>query len=193
MHRLSDPAQQHLAPYRFPTSPSSEEIASLLAAAGETPLAEDVRDVVTILLHTGMRPSELCELRWSDVDFEERSITINSPKTLRARRIPIAGKTIDVLRARRERQPSTDYVFGQRPRSVLNRVARRINLLCDRIGARRITLHSFRHAFAEWWCNSGGDCWLLASIMGFRLTHRNLINISHLYDSAARFQAQLEN
>jgi len=194
MKQVSAPAPQRGVAYRFPTPPSTQEIAALLAAASKEPEAIDVQDVLIILHSTGMRCNELCDLRWSDVDFEERSIIVNSRKTLQVRRIPITDETTAVLRARHERQPNSDYILGSAPRCLLNRIIRQIDVLCDRIGGHRITLHSLRRAFAARWIASGGSPESLASVMGLsRLGHSSEMSTSRAYLNASRLQAKLES
>ena len=37
---------------------------------------EDVRDVITFMAFTGMRVSEVCGLRFCDIDFNKHNITV---------------------------------------------------------------------------------------------------------------------
>jgi integrase len=71
-----------------------------------------------LALTTGMRPGELCGLKWDDVDFDDGAIRVQrtlvrdkngwylrDPKTARGKRlIPIPQQTIDALRAHKARQ-----------------------------------------------------------------------------------------
>lgn len=71
-----------------------------------------------LALVTGMRPSELCGLRWQDVSLDERVVRVRQtlvrdkqgwrlrePKTTAGRRtIPIPAATVDELRSWQERQ-----------------------------------------------------------------------------------------
>jgi integrase len=71
-----------------------------------------------LALSTGMRPGELCGLKWEDVDLEQGTISVQrtlvrdrngwylrDPKTARGKRlIPIPEQTVDALRAHKARQ-----------------------------------------------------------------------------------------
>jgi integrase/recombinase XerC len=170
MKHISAREQQSAVPHRFPTPPSSAEITSLLAAASEEPKAADIGDVVTFLLDTGMRRKELSELRWSDVDFEARRITIRQPATSQRhyRCVPITRKTAHILAARHKRESESTYVLGKNPEVTLRRVTMHLKNISARLGIPTITLHALRHAFAARWCYSGGDPFLLPNIMGYR-------------------------
>jgi hypothetical protein len=52
--------------------------------------------------------------------------------------VPIGAGLLETLRQRRERQPDSDYILGASPHSVLDRVARRVGVLSERIIGRRL-------------------------------------------------------
>jgi integrase len=69
-----------------------EEEARLLAAC--TGLREHLRAIVICALDTGMRQGELFKLAWSDVDFDNRIITVQAfnTKTLRQRQVAMTER-----------------------------------------------------------------------------------------------------
>lgn len=93
-----------------------------LKGFGPSALAVGVR----IALSTGMRQAEICALRWSDVNFDERTIRIrqslsresgryvlSEPKTASSlRRVPFGENLATVLSARRELMRSEREEFG---------------------------------------------------------------------------------
>jgi integrase len=195
MHQASDPEQQRRLRRPFPTPPSSKEIAALLKEASKEPKAVDVRDVVNILCKTGMRRGELRGLRWLDVDFEEKAITITSSRNGMVRRVPVGEGVLEILRGRRERQPGSDYVLGASPHTVLDRVARLLRILSVRIVGRPLNLHSFRHAFGMHWVRLGGDLGSLAFVMGHTsvlTTIRDFRSPAERFRLAARHLARFE-
>ena len=52
-------------------------------------LPEYLRPLVTVAIHTGLRRGELLSLRWEDVDFSARVITVRVSKSGEGRRMPI--------------------------------------------------------------------------------------------------------
>jgi integrase len=153
-------------PTRIPTPPSSEEITRVLEAAKNGPVAQDLDDVVTLVLQTGMRTRELSNLRWTDVYLEKRYIAVYSNMRPQARRIPISTVALRILSVRLEREPASEFVLGSRPEHLLDRVARQLRALSGQLCSRPFGLHALRHAFAAQWVSSGGSAVTLASVMG---------------------------
>lgn len=131
-------------------SPISEQIkAGGAAPAEKTPLTEDqcrallnaVKEtraylLVLVLLHSGLRIGEALGLRWSDIDFEEGTLTVNRSivypednrsgeineemKTKNAHRtIPLPWHVIDELGLERQRSNSI-WVFSMKNGSFLS-------------------------------------------------------------------------
>jgi integrase len=87
---------------------SADEVAELLEAAADTRLYAPIMVAVT----TGLRRGELLALRWSDLDLEKATLSVNraleetgagvafkAPKTARSRRtMPLAQITVQALR-----------------------------------------------------------------------------------------------
>ena len=55
--------------------------------------------LVLIALHTGMRKSEQLKLKWTDIDFQRKLITIKETKSGEARRVPMNQIVIEALKA----------------------------------------------------------------------------------------------
>jgi integrase len=129
--------------------PSIEEILHLVAIAIDMPGGLDFRDVVSLIWNAGLTPGELLGIRWSDVNFDDRIITVSSITGKHIRRIPFGEKVWLMLRARLERANSSDAILGAAPNVVLGRVSRRLRALsadsCDNI----VTLIGLRRAFVQ--------------------------------------------
>src|ERR1035437_1309648 len=52
------------------------QLNQILAMTEKDPALSDVHDVVTMIIATGMRVREIRDLRWADVNFAQREITI---------------------------------------------------------------------------------------------------------------------
>jgi len=93
-------------PVRFSRVLSREEEARYLNAA--SPL---LRDVATVMLETGLRPSEVCQLRVGDLDQQFRSIRVRKGKTASAQRhIPLTNRAYELLQGR-VKQAGGDWLF----------------------------------------------------------------------------------
>jgi integrase len=92
---------------------SREDENKLLAACSPNAL---LNAVVTLALNTTMRKNEIRTLRWSQVDFEKRTLTVGKSKTdgSSGRLIPLNPPAFDALikwAGRLVESDSTDYVF----------------------------------------------------------------------------------
>ncbi len=58
------------------------------------------RDYLMLVLLTGLRRSEALKLRWDDVDFKERSITIKDTKNHRPHTLPLSDYLVSLLEDR---------------------------------------------------------------------------------------------
>jgi integrase len=72
------------------------------------------RDLVKLLMLTGQRRQELGGLRWTEINFEDRLITLPAErcKNGRAHSIPLSEPALAILAARAEGSGSSDLVFG---------------------------------------------------------------------------------
>lgn len=139
-----------------------------------------LREVIIALSCTGLRISELASLKWSDIRFDDRALTIadesgfvdqgadrRSTKSSRSRNIPIRNELLSLLKALK---PRGVYVFlGPRggrlkPDTVRNILVREvISKLAAEFpkryaGVRSFEdgrLHSFRHYFCSVCANTG--------------------------------------
>ncbi len=173
--------------------PTPREIAELVSAADSMPDAADFQDVVSIVANTGIRPAELCNLRWPDVDFERKCLSIGASGGARARRIPLGDKALALLRVRRQRQPDSEFVLGRSPRLVLERASRRCRLLSVQTCRRVVTLRLLRLAFLNRWVDSGGSLEALTLISGVAQTSRCAkLDLEQKFEIAVHHQAQVE-
>jgi integrase/recombinase XerC len=163
-----------------------EEFARMLAAA-ECParripgLAVRDRLVLTALVYTGLRRSELIAVRWGDMDLdgERPSLLVRSGKGGRPRRQPIPLQLVAELhRHRREREPSpSDPVFcglrgGPLQPTALARVVSRCATRAEL--TKHVTAHTLRHTAATWLRQATGDARLVAEYLG----HADLSTVS---------------
>ncbi len=66
-------------------------------------------DMILLAVRTGLRFGELIALRWEDIDFQEKSLTVNrsivrniegSPKNNKSRKIPLTSSVFEMLKVR---------------------------------------------------------------------------------------------
>jgi integrase len=122
----------------------AEEVKLLAACSGAR---AHLRAIVICLVDTGMRRNELLQLRWEDVDFDARLLTIQArnTKTLRQRQVPMTSRVASELESLRivSEQGKTDIVFGVTEFKRSFGTARKL------AGLENLRLHDLRHTAAS--------------------------------------------
>jgi len=152
---------------------------------------------VLLALCTGMRIGEVCALKWEDVDFNQKIITVkytvgriynceskstekinSSPKTSNSyREIPISKQLLHSLKVVKK-SSLLPFVVGssinsKEPRSYRNYFAR----LLKRLGIPQVVFHGLRHTFATRCIESQCDYKTVSVILG----HSNIATTLNLY------------
>ena len=132
--------------------PTDEEVKSLLEHSKGTLIEAPL----FLAACCGLRRSEICALKWSDVDFKKKTITIrgalvydeNNELVLKKTKTTAGTRTIqmipiveEVLARIREKDADKEYVTSLTPNAVYHRY---IDLL-DKCGVRHYRFHSLRH------------------------------------------------
>ncbi|MCU0809947.1 MAG: site-specific integrase [Thiobacillaceae bacterium] len=92
---------------------TDEELPVLLKAVRAS-AHPDLLPAVLLALTTGARKGEIMGLRWSQIDFKRRAITLNHGETKNdaGRALPLAGEVVELLQARAKvRRIDDDRVF----------------------------------------------------------------------------------
>ncbi len=163
--------------HRDPRCPavSADEIAARAA--------EDAQDaeLVRVAAYAGLRRGELVALRWKDIDFPGRKITVvrsmsgdvltNSTKSRRARDVPLpdqAAAALDRLSRRVDFTGPNEYVFCNRYGRQLEPSAlrRRFERARDAAGLPALRFHGLRHTYGSLLVGGGVDLVSVQSAMG---------------------------
>lgn len=74
-----------------------DQISTILSAADDS---FGTKDIFLLLIHTGMRVSELLSTKTSDINIAERTIRIHETKTATKRIVPIPTNILPIIEAR---------------------------------------------------------------------------------------------
>jgi integrase len=151
-----------------------------------------LREVITVLIHTGMRKGELQGLKWSDLDFNRGLITLPRTKSGKVRYIPMNGVVKQTLLQRRIAKESPALVFpGTQPDKPWD-FCTAFDLARVRAGLPDVRIHDLRHTFASHLCMKGADIMTVKELLGhssLEMTQRySHLTDHHKADAVARLE-----
>jgi integrase len=126
-----------------------------------------------ILLHTGLRKSELANLEWDDVDFERKVIKVTAkdgwcPKGKRDREIPMNDELLELLLKMRS-EPKRKYVVEKNNAKRYDRALwENFQRLAKKLGIENANIHTFRHTFASYLIMNGVDLVTVKELLGHK-------------------------
>ncbi len=182
-----------------------ETLAAILDACTDP----DLRRLINLAVHTGLRAGELLGLRWADISWDHSLLQVKrarndfavsgfaEPKTAAGRRaIALSGREKEILREHRAAQgerrlslgpawPNNDLVFPRSdgmPENVAN-LARRWRDLCRRAGVVGLRFHDLRHTSATIALASGVHPKIVQERLGHTTISVTLDTYSHVLPS----------
>ncbi|WP_214629627.1 tyrosine-type recombinase/integrase [Paenibacillus agaridevorans] len=152
---------------------TKEQVVSLLEQPDRNTFS-GFRDytMMLVLLETGMRISELCNLKISDLFFKEQEIRITRGKGGKARRVPIQQTCAKVIRRYLDNRGDleTDALFVNLNNEKISTRALQEKMheygFASSINGVRVSPHTFRHTMAKFYILNGGDPFTLRRILG---------------------------
>ena len=193
---LSNPAEGIRSVAEEPLAPRALERKEQLGLLRAVRKSGNLRDlaIITMLLHTGMRVGELCNLRVSDIRISTSSnmITVREGKGTKRRNIPLNSTVIRVLKDFLESFSRDDQVtlitgpnpekerflfYGQKRMPLTDRGVRYIiKKYAYNAKIEHLSPHVFRHTCAKNLIDAGQSIDKVAKILG----HSN-VNTTSIY------------
>ena len=163
---------------------SSVEIDALRSACKN----KKERAIVEVLLASGVRVSELCSLKISDINFDTLSVKVREGKGSKQRTVYInelANKhLVEYLTTR---NVNGDYLFYNKWKEPMNTggVRHTLNKIAERAEVTNVHPHRFRRTFATGMANRGMDIQEIARLLG----HSSLnTTLKYVYSSEEKIR-----
>lgn len=111
--------------------------------------AETVRDYLILLILTGLRREEACKLKWANIDFKDKTLTVKDTKNREAHTLPLSDYLFDTLEARYKKHPKEIFIFPSKTSKsgYLINANKQIQKVKDESGI-NFSAHDLRRTFA---------------------------------------------
>jgi len=190
-----DKFKEHKVPVKVP---SIQDIQAMLDIVSNRTMA-DRRDriIIVFFCKTGLRCSELCNLKLGHIDWRNAEITVKKGKGNKDRIVPVERKVLAGVNypslknyINNWRYETGDFVFTSKTgRLSPVYIRKRIKIIAKKAGVPWIHPHSFRHFYATNLIRSGARVIVVQELLGhsdIRSTSRYL----HTTDSDLRYTIQ---
>ena len=154
-----------------------------------------VYEMAYLSLYTGMRFSEIANLTWRDIDFQNGIIAIKDPKNNTGRVAYITQGLKDMLmdKQRREKPKRPNNLVFHRNGEPYKQVPETFKTAVAKLGLNdgitdprdKVVFHTLRHTFASWLAIQGTPIYTIKELMGHKtlaMTER----YAHLIPDAKR-------
>jgi len=180
---------------KLPEVLDADEMTALVEVPGDD--AESVRDraLFELLYSSGLRVSELCGVRWRDLDAHEGLLRVTG-KGSKTRIVPVGTKALEALAALRDQDSPADgdpLVRGRSGKPLTpNGVRARLKKRAQQQGVwKRVYPHLLRHSCASHLLESSGDLRAVQELLGHAdigttqiYTHLDFQHLAKVYDAA---------
>ena len=129
---------------------------------------DHLKPIVLLALNTGMRRGELFNLKWDDVNFAGRILTVvgETAKSGKTRHIPMNEEVFSVLRALYEQRKESELVFPGADGGRLDNISTSWENLIKSAKIKKFRFHDLRHDFASKLVMAGVDLNTVRELLG---------------------------
>lgn len=128
--------------------------------------SDELKPILIMAYHTGMRRSEILSLKWENVSLSESYIRVEESKNDESRYIPI-NKELNIVLKSVKYQSSGEYVFSHDEEPVKCFKTAFYNAV-ERSGVKKFTFHDLRHTFASNLVMRGVDIITVSELLGHK-------------------------
>ena len=183
---------------KLPQVLDADEATRLVEVPTDVPLGLLDRALLELFYSSGLRLSELCALRWRDLDLAQGLVTVLG-KGAKQRQVPVGsharkalGEWRDALRAEHRAGDDAPVFPGRNGPITPRAVQLRLRQLAQRQGLfKHVHPHLLRHSFASHVLESSGDLRGVQELLGHAdiattqiYTHLDFQRLATVYDAS---------
>lgn len=163
---------------KLPNVLTKDEVSRLIRAT----ITKKSKLIISMLYSTGMRVSELVNLKRQDLDLENYEGTVRSGKGKKDRLFIINAELCQGLKDYLGEHNENIFVFSKGEALTPRNIQKIIKITSAKAGIKkRVTPHTLRHSFATHLLESGVDIRIIQSLLG----HENL-QTTQIYTHVSR-------
>ncbi len=145
---------------------TTDEIKVALKASNDR-----LRPILETFLHTGLRRDELIHLAWTDIDFKNKLLSVQSkdgwnPKDYEVRHIPMTAHLVRLLQGFPKRDGTFIFRNGGGNKLDGNVLSRDFRVVFRGCGIKNVSVHTLRHTFASHLVMNGADIYTVQKLLG---------------------------
>jgi integrase len=143
------------------------------------------RSFLMVALHTGMRKGEILNLKWQEIDFKRKVVTVVKSKNDQKRTIPMSNTLFNTLNSIKVRDISSRVfpVSGWSVRQAFDKTIVKADL-------KDFRLHDLRHTFATRLVQNGVDLYKVKELLGHK-TISMTMRYAHHYPESLRSSVEI--
>lgn len=124
-----------------------------------------LKPILMVALETGMRRSEILNLKWDDIDFDQKIVFVRNTKSGEPREIPISSGLANTLQ---DLKYKSVYVFCNKDGSPFGSVRKSFASAVKKSGIENFRFHDLRHTFASHLVMNGVDLVTVKELLGHK-------------------------
>lgn len=163
---------------RLPLFFSESEFQILLRVIEDT----DLKDLITFAAHTGLRQSDLVNLEWNQISFQNQTLILDNrnsqTKSRKVHTIPLNLLALQILTERQIKRTNSNKVFTYHDQPIKQIfISHKFKKFVKKAGFNpQLSFHCLRHSFASWLIQKGVPIFTVSKL----LTHSDM-RVTQIY------------
>lgn len=149
---------------------------------------QDNYDLIVILLDTGARYGEIANIKWSQINLEQKSISLWRPKVQNESIIYMTDRVFEILR-RRIQAAENQFLFNNKAGLARGYSSMAIRKALKRAGLNDCTIHTLRHTHASRLIQNGLSVYEVSLILGHS-DIKTTMRYAHLEQTSVTLKAR---
>jgi integrase len=150
-----------------------------------------LRELIVFAINTGLRCGDLLDLKWEEVDMDERRLSLIMGKTRRRLEVPLNDTAAAILAGKQAVKHGPHVFYNPVTGGRFLNLKVGFKAILKRAGMTGITWHTLRHTFASRLTRSGVDLVTVKELLGHSTINTFMPYAHSNHDTKARAVAKL--